>query len=181
MAGVDSVSSAGTQRPTDIYAAGSANAKAPAASPWPAGMDSAGPDKPQAKAHPTSLDPDFVLPNEVDFAPWVPQGLVHKAETREKKGYTSLAKRLNLGAFSNTVGWRPTGLNLGQALLFIERFPSAFRIGAMSKVAMTCFKGQGTCVPGREVAMPVTIHTHRPQYDPEEGHHSILQSSRWEG
>ena len=71
MAGVDSVSSAGTQGPTDIDAAGSANTKTPAASPWPVGMDSAGPDKPQAKAHPTSFDPDSVLPKEVDFVPWV--------------------------------------------------------------------------------------------------------------
>ena len=59
-----------------------------------------------------------------------------KAEKHEKAGDTSLAKRLNLSAFSNTVGWRPTGFNLGQARLFIERFPSEFRIGAMSKVAM---------------------------------------------
>ena len=110
MAGVESVSSAGTQRPTGIDAAGSANTKTPAASPGLAGMDSTGPDKPQAKAHPTSFEPDSVLPKEVDFVPWVPQGLVHKAEKRDNKGGTSLAKRLNLGAFSNTVGWRPTGL-----------------------------------------------------------------------
>ena len=62
--------------------------------------------------------------------------MVHKAEKREKMGHTSFAKRLNLGAVSNTVGWRPTGLNIGQARLFIERFPSEFRIGAMSKVVM---------------------------------------------
>ena len=104
MAGVDSVSSAGTQGPTGIDAAGSANTKTPAASPGPAGMDSAGPDKPQAKAHPTRFDPDSVLPKEVDFAPWVRQGLVRRAEKREQKGDTSLAKRLSLGAFSNTVG-----------------------------------------------------------------------------
>ena len=109
VAGLDSISSAGTQGPTDIDAAGSANTKTPAASPWPAGMDSAGPDKPQAKAHPTSFVPDSVLPKEVDFVPWLPQRLVHKAEKREQKGDTSLAKRLNLGAVSNTVGWRPTG------------------------------------------------------------------------
>ena len=76
MAGVDSVSSAGNQGPTGIDAAGSANTKTPAASPWPVGMDSAGPDKPQAKAQPTSFDPDSVLPNEVDFVPWAPHGLV---------------------------------------------------------------------------------------------------------
>ena len=76
-------------------------------------MDSAGPDKPQAKAHPTSFDPDSVLPKEVDFVPWAPQGLVYKAEKRDNKGDTSLAKRLNLGAFSNTVGWRPTGCRPG--------------------------------------------------------------------
>ena len=60
---------------------------------------------------------------------WVPQGLVNKAEKREKKGETSLTKRLNLGAFSNTVGWRPTGLNLGQACLFIERCPTRVPYG----------------------------------------------------
>ena len=108
-------------------------------------MDSAGPDKPQAKAHPTSFDPDSVLPAEVDFVPWAPQGLVHKAEKRENNGDTSIANRLNLGAFSNTVGWRPTGLNIDQARLFIERFPSEFSIGAMSKVVMLCCKGKALC------------------------------------
>ena len=83
--------------------------------------------------------------------PWAPQGLVHKAEKREKKGETSLAKRLNLGAFSNTVGWRPTGLNLGHACLFIERFPSKFRMGAMSKVVMSCSKGKGFVCPDRKL------------------------------
>ena len=81
--------------------------------------------------------------------PWVPQGLVHKAEKRENKGATSLTKRLNLGAFSNTVGWRPTGLNLGQACFFIERFPSVFRMGAMSKVVMSCSKGKACVCPDR--------------------------------
>ena len=92
-----------------------------------------------------------------------PQGLVHKAEKREKKGETSLTKRLNLGAFSNTVGWRPTGLNLGQACLFIERFPSEFRTGAMSKVVMSCSKGQACARTGSCHAVP--IHVHRPQDD----------------
>ena len=77
MAGLDSVRSGGTQGPTGIDAAVSANTKTPAASPWLAGMDSAGPDKPQAKAHPTSFDPDSVLPKEVYFVHWAPQGLVH--------------------------------------------------------------------------------------------------------
>ena len=135
MAGLDSLRSAGTQGPTGIDAAGSANTKTRAASPWPVGLGSAGPDKPQAKAHPTSFDPDSVLPKGVDFVPWGPQGLVHKAEKREKKGGTSSP---NLGEFSNTVGWRLAGLNIGQARLFIERFPSEFRIGAMSKVVMPC-------------------------------------------
>ena len=69
MAGVDSVSSAWAQGPAGIDAAGSANTKTPAASPGLAGMDSAGPDKPQAKAHPTSFDPDSVLPKEVACVP----------------------------------------------------------------------------------------------------------------
>jgi len=92
--------------------------------------------------------------------PWVPQGLVHKAEEREKKGDTSLAKRLNLGAFSNTVGWRPTGLNLGQACLFIERFPSVFRMGAMSKVVMSCSKGKAFVCPDRK--LPCCSYPHAP-------------------
>ena len=113
--------------------------------------------------------------------PWAPQGLVHKAEKRDNMGDTSLAKRFNMGACSNTVGWRPTGLNIGQACLFIERFPSEFRIGAMSKVVMPCFKGKAFVCPGREAAMPVPINARRPQDDPEEGHHSRLRSSRLEG
>ena len=74
-----------------------------------------------------------------------------KAEKREKKGDTSLTNRLNLGAFSNTVGRRPTGLNLGQACLFIERFPSEFRMGAVSKVVMSCSKGKACVCPDRKL------------------------------
>ena len=107
MAGVDSVSSAGTQGPTGIDAAGSANTKTPAASPGPAGMDSAGPDKPQAKAHPTSFDPDSVLPKEVDFVPWVPQGLVPRAEKHDKKGDTSLRQEAQSGRIQQHGGMAP--------------------------------------------------------------------------
>ena len=86
--------------------------------------------------------------------PWVPQGLVPRAEKRGEKGGTSLAKRLNLGAFSHTVGWRPTGLNLGQARLFIERFPSEFRLGAVSKVVMPCSKGKALVCPDGKLPCP---------------------------
>ena len=102
MAGLGSVRSAGTQGPTGIYAAGSANTKTPAASPWLAGMDSAGPDKHQAKAHPTSFDPDSVLPKEVDFVPWAPPGLVRKAEKRENKRGTHHSPRGSSWAHSAT-------------------------------------------------------------------------------
>ena len=107
MAGLDSVRSAGTQGPTGIDAAGSANTKTPAASPWPAGMDSAGPDKPQAKAHPTSFDPDSVLPKEVDFMTWAPQGLVHKAEKREKKGGDITHQEAQAGRIQQHGGMAP--------------------------------------------------------------------------
>ena len=79
-----------------------------------------------------------------------------ESESREarKKGDTSLAKRLTLNAFSSTVGWRPTGLDIGQARLFIERFPSEFRLGAMSKVVMPCLKGKAYVCPDGKLPCP---------------------------
>ena len=113
----------------------------------PAGLNAAG-------SAVTSFDPDSVLPKDMDFVAWVPKELSHKVEKREKKGDFSLAKRLMLGAFSTSVGWRPTGLNLGQARLFIERFPSEFRLGAMSKVVMPCCKGKAFVCPDGKLPCP---------------------------
>ena len=113
----------------------------------PAGLNAAG-------SAVTSFDPDSVLPKDMDFVAWVPKDLSHRVEKREKKGDTSLAKRLMLDAFSTSVGWRPTGLNLGQARLFIERFPSGFRLGAMSKVVMPCCKGKAFVCPDGKLPCP---------------------------
>ena len=124
-----------------------AGTEAAAATSGPAGKDAAG-------SAVTSFDPDSVLPKDMDFVPWVPKEMSHKAEKCEKKGDTSLAKRLMLGAFSTSVGWRPTGLNLGQARLFIERFPSEFRLGAMSKVVMPCCKGKAFVCPDGKLPCP---------------------------
>ena len=113
----------------------------------PAGLNAAG-------SAVTSFDPDSVLPKDMDFVAWAPKEVSHKVEKREKKGDLSLAKRLMLDAFSTSVGWRPTGLNLGQARLFIERFPSEFRLGAMSKVVMPCCKGKAFVCPDGKLPCP---------------------------
>ena len=140
--------------------ASTTSVKAPAAAGGlPAGTEAAaatsGPAHKDAASYAvTSFDPDSVLPKDMDFVPWVPKEMSHKAEKREKKGDTSLAKRLMLGAFSTSVGWRPTGLNLGQARLFIERFPSEFRLGAMSKAVMPCCKGKAFVCPDGKLPCP---------------------------
>ena len=115
-----------------------------------AGNVSAGPPK----HNPTSFDPDTVVPKDVDFAAWVPDEQSGKVSKREEKGSKKLAKRLSLIAFSTTIGWRPTGLNLGQARLFIERFPTEFRLGAMAKIVLPCLNGRPYVCPDGQLPCP---------------------------
>ena len=54
------------------------------------------------------------------------------AEEPAKPG--KLPSRVALEALSQCVGWRPSGLNSGQAQLYSNRFWTEFRLGAMCKV-----------------------------------------------
>ena len=65
-----------------------------------------------------------------------------------------LAKGLSLIAFSTMIRWRPTGLNVGQARLFIERFPSEFRLGAIPKVVLPCQGGRAFFCPDGRLPCP---------------------------
>ena len=118
----------------------------------PAGISSAGPS---SHGNPTSFDPDLVQPKDVDFAGWAPEKRSEKVQKRSGKGDKRLPMRLMLQAFSTAIGWRPTGLNVGQARLFIERFPSEFRLGAMSKIVLPCHGGRPYVCPDGKLSCPV--------------------------
>ena len=117
----------------------------------PAGISSAGLS---SHGNPTYFDVDSAQPKDVDFLEWVPEEHSGKVQKRSDKGDTQLAKRLMLQAFSTMIGWRPTGLNVGQARLFIERFPSEFRIGAMSKIILPCHGWQPYVCPDGKLPCP---------------------------
>ena len=60
-------------------------------------------------------------------------------KSKDKGGQPQrLPHRLLLSAFSTSVGHRPTGLQVAQAKLFVERFPSEFREMSMQKVVLPC-------------------------------------------
>lgn len=48
----------------------------------------------------------------------------------------SLPQRLQLHLFSRTVGWRPAGVHAGQTRLFVDRFPTEFRLAAVQRIVM---------------------------------------------
>ena len=89
-------------------------------------------------------DPESCKPGEFDFR----SHMVDKAEKSEKEsakastrhaaGPKRLPHRLLLSAFSKTVGHRPTGLQVAQAKMFVERFPSEFREMSMQKAVLPC-------------------------------------------
>ena len=156
LAGKNSASPAAAEAAKAATGEAAAAAKAPVtpaaagAYQGPAGKASAGP----AKYSPTSFDPDLIMPKDVDFAAWVPDEQSGKVSKREGKGEKQLAKRLSLNAFSTSIGWRPTGLNVGQARLFIERFPSEFRLGAMAKIVLPCQGGRPFVCPDGRLPCP---------------------------
>ena len=117
----------------------------------PDGISSAGPS---SHGNPTCFGPDLVQPKDVDFVDWVPGEHSGKVQKRLFKGDKQLAKRLLLQAFSTAIGWRPTGLNVGQARLFIERCPSDFRLGAMSKIVLPCHGGRPYVCPDGKLPGP---------------------------
>ena len=79
----------------------------------PAGLNAAG-------STVTSFDPDSVLPKDMDFVAWVPKELSHRAEKREKKGDTSLAKRLMFGCIQQFGGVAPDRIK-PRPSLFVHR------------------------------------------------------------
>ena len=94
---------------------------------------------------PLAFDPDTVLPHkELAWTNFLPSGKEDKAQKKSKKDDSAtgdlrkkwLPRRLALKAFSNKVGWRPAGLNIGQVKFFVERFPQEFRLAAMGKIIM---------------------------------------------
>lgn len=48
----------------------------------------------------------------------------------------ALPTRLRLWEFSHRIGWRPTGLNSMQSMMFRDRFPQEFSVAAMATIVM---------------------------------------------
>ena len=131
----------------------------------PAGISSAGPS---SHGNPTCFDLDSAQPKDVDFLDWVPEEHSGKVQKRSDKGDKQLAKRLMLQAFSTTIGWRPSGLNVGQAKLFIDRFPSEFRIWHNVENHIAMPRRAAIRLSRREASMSLSINLHSLAGDREE-------------
>ena len=59
-----------------------------------------------------------------------------------------LPHRLRLSAFSKRVGHRPTGIQVAQVKLFMERFPTEFRTMAVHQIVLPCHQGLPFVTPG---------------------------------
>ena len=87
------------------------------------------------------------VPGDFDFRPH----MVDKKESKkdgsdapaasqghECKAPKRLPHRLKMSVFSKSVGHRPTGLQVAQVKLFVERFPTEFREMSMQKIVLPC-------------------------------------------
>ena len=104
-----------------------------------------------AKKSPSSLmafDPDSVVPNpDIKWADFV--------TSTHKQVKSHLPRRLALAAFSNKVGWRPAGLNVGQVKLFVERFPQEFRLASMGRIILPHLDGAPFVAPDGKLPCPM--------------------------
>jgi hypothetical protein len=104
-----------------------------------------------AKKSPTSLmafDPDSVVPNpDIKWADFI--------TSTHKPVKSHLPRRLALAAFSNKVGWRPAGLNVGQVKLFVERFPQEFRLASMGRIILPHLGGAPFVAPDGKLPCPM--------------------------
>ena len=104
-----------------------------------------------AKKSPTSLmafDPDSVVPNpDINWADFL--------ATTDKKVKSHLPRRLALAAFSNKVGWRPAGLNVGQVKMFVERFPQEFRLASLGRIILPHLEGAPFVAPDGKLPCPI--------------------------
>ena len=95
-----------------------------------------------------AFDPDIVVPKaDVDWT-----GLLGSAD---KKIKSHLPRRIPLAAFSNKVGWRPAGLNVGQVKLFVERFPAEFRLASMGRIILPYSNGAPFITPDGKLPCPL--------------------------
>ena len=104
----------------------------------------------QDQASSVNLVKDLLAVCPFDITECVPQEFDFRAHMAEKadKGPKAAAKegqlvkrlphRLKLSAFSKSVGHRPTGLQVAQVRLFIDRFPTEFREMSMQKIVVPC-------------------------------------------
>ena len=108
--------------------------------------------------------PEDIKPGDFDFQAHLPVGKKTKKEkAKGRKGKrsredseseehpshdagasnnTALPKRLCVSAFSKKVGHRAMGLQVSQVKLFIERFPTEFRMMALGKVVLPVKDGK---------------------------------------
>ena len=101
-----------------------------------------------AKTSPLAFDPDSVVPKpDVDWKDFL--------VSSDKKAKASLPRRLGLAAFSNKVGWRPAGLNVGQVKFFVERFPQEFRLASLGRVILPHWQGAPYIAPDGKLPCPL--------------------------
>ena len=67
---------------------------------------------------------------------YLPKAATNTVTRPDLLGDTMLPRRLLLGAFSTRIGWRPGGVNSGQAKAFVKRFPAEFRYMAVGRVCL---------------------------------------------
>ena len=110
--------------------------------------------------------PEEIKPGDFDFEAHLPGNKKQKREEKSEKkrktkdhspscdagkqphnpscdaGKPHLPKRLLLSAFSTVVGHRAMGLQVSQAKLFVQRFPSEFRIMSLGKAVLPMKNGK---------------------------------------
>ena len=95
-----------------------------------------------------AFDPDSVVPKpDVDW-----KDLLVSSDKKPKAG---LPRRLGLAAFSNKVGWRPAGLNVGQVKFFVERFPQEFRLASLGRIILPHWQGEPYIAPDGKLPCPL--------------------------
>lgn len=97
---------------------------------------------------PMAFDPDGVVPKpDINWKDFI--------VSDKKPPKSDLPRRLALAAFSNKVGWRPAGLNVGQVKLFVERFPQEFRLASMGRIILPHLKGAPFVAPDGKLPCPL--------------------------
>ena len=96
-----------------------------------------------------AFDPDSINP-ATGSVNWEEFGVAS-----DKKIKSHLPRRLGLGAFSSKFGWRPSGLNVGQVKLFVERFPQEFRLASLGRIILPHWKGSPFIAPDGKLPCPL--------------------------